>query len=140
MADCATLNRRTFLKENAMALARRRFLFLAGGAAAAPMLTWRAWAYPERPVRMIVPLSAGGPTDVFARLIAQKLFHSLGQQFYVEDIPGAGRNNGIRRQTATPSWSWPAATSSIRASTPRSRMILTKTSSQSPLRWPTWWR
>ncbi len=80
-----------------MALARRRFLFLAGGAAAAPMLTWRAWAYPERPVRMIVPLSAGGPTDVFARLIAQKLSDSLGKQFYVENIPGAGGNIGIGR-------------------------------------------
>jgi tripartite-type tricarboxylate transporter receptor subunit TctC len=97
MADCATLNRRTFLKENAMALARRRFLVLAGGAVAAPVIMRRGWAYPERPVRMIVPLSAGGPTDVFARLIAQKLSDSLGKQFYVENIPGAGGNIGIGR-------------------------------------------
>ena len=78
-----------------MALARRRFLFLAGGAVAAPVIMRRAWAYPERPVRMIVPLAAGGPTDVFARLIAQKLSDSLGKQFYVENIPGAGGNIGI---------------------------------------------
>src|SRR5258706_13167635 len=97
MADCATLNRRTFLKENAMALARRRFLFLAGGAAAAPMLTWRAWAYPERPVRMIVPLSAGGPTDGVARLIAQKFSDSPGNQVYVANIPGACGHIGRRR-------------------------------------------
>src|SRR5258706_4386846 len=46
---------------------------------------------------MIVPLSAGGPTDVFPRLIAQKLSDSLGKQFYVENIPGAGGNIGIGR-------------------------------------------
>jgi hypothetical protein len=44
---------------------------------------------------MIVPLAAGGPTDVFARLIAQKLSESTGKQFYVENIPGAGGNIGI---------------------------------------------
>jgi hypothetical protein len=44
---------------------------------------------------MIVALAAGGPTDVFARLIAQKLSDSTGKQFYVENIPGAGGNIGI---------------------------------------------
>jgi hypothetical protein len=75
-----------------MTLARRRFLSLAGGAVAAPILarSARPQAYPTRPVRMIVPLAAGGPTDVFARLIAQKLSDSTGKQFYVENIPGAG--------------------------------------------------
>jgi tripartite-type tricarboxylate transporter receptor subunit TctC len=82
-----------------MTLARRRFLSLAGGAVAAPVVTRPAWsqAYPTRPVRMIVPLAAGGPTDVFARLIAQKLTDSVGKQFYVENIPGAGGNIGIGR-------------------------------------------
>jgi len=82
-----------------MTLARRRFLSLARGALAAPILARSAWsqAYPTRPVRMIVPLAAGGPTDVFARLIAQKLSDSTGKQFYVENIPGAGGNIGIGR-------------------------------------------
>src|SRR5262245_589672 len=82
-----------------MTLARRRFLSLAGGAVAAPMLARSAssQAYPARPVRMIVPLAAGGPTDVFARLIAQKLSDSTGKQFYVENMPGAGGNIGMGR-------------------------------------------
>ena len=80
-----------------MALARRRFLFLAGGAVAAPVIMRRAWAYPERPVRMIVPLAAGGPTDVFARLIAQKMSEQTGKQFYVENVSGAGGNVGTAR-------------------------------------------
>src|SRR5262252_10448345 len=82
-----------------MTLARRRFLSLAGGAVAVPILarSTSSQAYPTRPVRMIVPLAAGGPTDVFARLIAQKLSDSLGKQFYVENIAGAGGNIGMGR-------------------------------------------
>ena len=49
-------------------------------------------SYPNRPVRVIVGFTAGGPTDVIARLIAQKLSESMGQQFYVENVPGAGGN------------------------------------------------
>jgi tripartite-type tricarboxylate transporter receptor subunit TctC len=51
-------------------------------------------AYPTRPVRVIVPFPAGGGTDILARLIAQKLSERLGQQFYVENIAGAGGSNG----------------------------------------------
>ena len=51
-------------------------------------------AYPTRAVRMIVPFAAGGPTDVIARVVAQKLSERLGQQFYVENLPGAGGNTG----------------------------------------------
>jgi tripartite-type tricarboxylate transporter receptor subunit TctC len=51
--------------------------------------------YPDHPVKVIVPFAAGGPTDVMARLIAQKLSESLKQQFYVEDHAGAGGNIGI---------------------------------------------
>lgn len=50
--------------------------------------------YPNRPVRMIVPFAAGGPGDVFARLIAQKLSEQLGRQFFVENRAGAGGNIG----------------------------------------------
>src|SRR5712692_820912 len=55
----------------------------------------RADTYPARPVRIIVPYAAGGPTDVIARIVAQKLSESVGQQFYVENLPGAGGNTGI---------------------------------------------
>jgi tripartite-type tricarboxylate transporter receptor subunit TctC len=80
-----------------MILQRRRFLFLTAGAAALPALggAVRAQAYPARPVRVIVPFSAGGPTDIFARIIAGNLSRSLGQQFYVENQPGAGGNLGM---------------------------------------------
>ena len=47
-----------------------------------------------RPVRVIVPFAAGGPTDIFARLIAQKLSERLRKQFYVENIAGASGNIG----------------------------------------------
>ena len=60
-----------------------------------------AQSYPVRPVRVIVPYSPGGPTDVCARLIAQKLSDRLGKQFYVEDIVGAGGNIGTGQAART---------------------------------------
>lgn len=50
--------------------------------------------YPAKPVRVIVPFAPGGPTDVCARLITEKLSERLGRQFYVENIVGAGGNIG----------------------------------------------
>src|SRR5262244_2778448 len=80
-----------------MKLSRRNFLHLAAGAAALPFAPHvaRAQAYPSRPVRVIVPYAPGGPTDILARLIAQKLSDHLGKQFYVENIGGAGGNVGM---------------------------------------------
>ena len=52
-------------------------------------------AYPSKPVRLIVPFAPAGPTDVFARLLAQKLSAKLGQQFFVENQAGAGGNLGM---------------------------------------------
>jgi len=82
-----------------MKLPRRQFLHLAVGAAALPAISRVAWAqaYPTRPVRVIVPYAPGGPTDVFGRLIAQKLSEQLGRQFFVENIGGAGGNIGMGR-------------------------------------------
>src|SRR6267154_659663 len=51
-------------------------------------------AYPNRPVRVIVPFAPGGVTDVMGRLLAQKLSDVMGQQFYVENHGGAGGNIG----------------------------------------------
>jgi tripartite-type tricarboxylate transporter receptor subunit TctC len=77
-----------------MGLQRRRFLQLASAAAALPTLpqSARAQAYPTRPVRLIVGFAPGGPTDVFARVIAQKLGENLGRQFYVDNITGGTGN------------------------------------------------
>jgi tripartite-type tricarboxylate transporter receptor subunit TctC len=84
---------------------RRQFLTLAGGALAGfavPRVT-QAQSYPARPVRVIVPFAPGGPTDVFARLTAQKLSEQLGKHFYVENLGGAGGNIGtVRAAQAAP--------------------------------------
>ena len=80
-----------------MKLPRRKFLYLA--ASAVPLYSIsriaRAQSYPARPVRVIVPYAPGGPTDVFSRLMAQKLSEQLGKQFYVENIGGGGGNVGM---------------------------------------------
>jgi tripartite-type tricarboxylate transporter receptor subunit TctC len=74
-------------------LPRRRFLHLAACAALPAMLRIaRAESYPSRPVRIIVGYAAGGPTDITARLIGQWLSERLGQQFVIENRPGAGSN------------------------------------------------
>ena len=75
-------------------LRRRQFLYLAAGVAALPAIPHiaRAQTYPTRPVRLIVGVAAGGGTDIVARLISQWLSERLGQQFIVENRPGAGSN------------------------------------------------
>jgi tripartite-type tricarboxylate transporter receptor subunit TctC len=79
-----------------MKLPRRQFLHLAAVVAALPPVSRFAWAqaYPARPVRIVVPFAAGGSTDITARLIGQWLSERLGQQFVVENRPGAGSNIG----------------------------------------------
>lgn len=73
---------------------RRRFLQLAGGAAVLPLLPRIAQAesYPNRPVRILVGFAAGGNFDLVARLLGQSLSERLGQQFVIENRPGAASN------------------------------------------------
>src|SRR6187200_216458 len=100
-----------------MRLSRRHILTLAGASFFAPSVASRARAQasPSRPVRVIAPVAAGGANDTTARLFAHKLSESLAQQFYVENIAGAGGYLGI-------------GTAARAASTPKSRTILRRTS------------
>jgi tripartite-type tricarboxylate transporter receptor subunit TctC len=77
-----------------MKLARRQFLQLATAAAALPAVSRIAFAqpYPTRPVHWIVAFTPGGSSDILARLMGQWLSDRLGQQFVIENRPGAGTN------------------------------------------------
>ena len=79
-----------------MKIARRGFLHLGAAAAALPVSAGMvlADAYPSRPVHMIAVIPTGLAPDVLARLVAEPLSHRLGQDFVVEDKPGAGGNVG----------------------------------------------
>src|SRR4029077_19857614 len=85
-----------FRKGTSMNLPRRQFLHLAAGAAALPAVSRLASAqtYPVRPVRIIVGFPAGNASDIIVRLMAQSLSERLGQQFIVENRPGAGGSIG----------------------------------------------
>jgi tripartite-type tricarboxylate transporter receptor subunit TctC len=87
-----------------MKLHRRKFLHFAAGAAALPAAQQAAFAqaYPVRAVRIVVPVAPGGANDVTARLIAQWLSERLGQQFFIENRPGAGTNVGTEAAIRSP--------------------------------------
>ena len=78
---------------------RRHFLHLAAGAAALPAVPHvaRAQSYPARTVTIIVPVAAGGTTDVAARIIGEYMSRLLSQQFIVENATGAGGTTGSTR-------------------------------------------
>src|SRR5688572_9839589 len=82
-----------------MKLPRRRFLHLATGAAALPALSKfaRAQTYPSRPITMIVPFGAGGPSDTIARILAEGMRASIGQPVVIENVPGASGTIGVGR-------------------------------------------
>jgi tripartite-type tricarboxylate transporter receptor subunit TctC len=83
---------------------RRKFLHLAAGATALSAVSRvaRAQAYPTRPARIIVPYPAGGFADISARLVGQWLSEQLGQQFVIENRPGAGGNIGTEVAVRAP--------------------------------------
>ena len=88
-----------------MKLPRRKFVHLVAGATALPAVSHFAWAqtYPTRPVHLVVGFPPGGGTDITARLIGQWLSERLGQQFVIENRPGAGSNiatEGVVRAAA----------------------------------------
>jgi tripartite-type tricarboxylate transporter receptor subunit TctC len=84
---------------------RRQFLHLAVGAASLPTVPRFAMAqvYPTRPITIIVPFAAGGPTDIVGRLLAERMQAALGQSVIVENSTGAGGTIGVGRVArATP--------------------------------------
>src|SRR6185503_13803339 len=96
--------RRRKMEGRAMKLPRREFLHLAAGAAALPAVSPVVWAqaYPSRPVRWIVAFAAGGPTDIVARIMGQHLSERLGQQFIIDNRPGAGGIVGTQAAINSP--------------------------------------
>jgi tripartite-type tricarboxylate transporter receptor subunit TctC len=75
-----------------MALSRRTLLALAGAPLLASPRNAAAQSYPDRPVRVVVGFPAGGSVDIFARIVAQSLSEQFGQQFVIENRPGASGN------------------------------------------------
>ena len=87
-----------------MKLSRRQSLHLSASAAAllfAPRLA-KAQVYPSRPVHLVVGFPPGGPTDIAARPMGQWLSERLGQQFVIENRPGAGSNIGTEAVVRAP--------------------------------------
>ena len=82
-----------------MKLLRRKFLHLVAAGASLPAMSRLAAArdYPSRPITMVVPFGAGGPSDVIARILAEGMHGSLGQPVVIENVPGASGTIGVGR-------------------------------------------
>jgi tripartite-type tricarboxylate transporter receptor subunit TctC len=85
-----------------VAVRRAVLLGLSCFAAVAVSSAALAQQYPNKPVKIIIPFPAGGVTDIAGRLIAQRLSEKLGQQFFVENIAGAGGNLGMAQAARSP--------------------------------------
>ena len=85
-----------------MKLPRRQILQLAAGAVALPAVSRFAWAqaYPSRPITMVVPFAAGGPTDTIARIMAERMRASLGQTVIIENVDRRGGHDRRRPRRA----------------------------------------
>ena len=84
-----------------MTIQRRRFLKLAAAAVALPSVA-RAQSYPSRPIAMIVPYAAGGPTDTIGRTVAEAMRADLGQTIVPENVGGAAGSTGMGRLARAP--------------------------------------
>jgi tripartite-type tricarboxylate transporter receptor subunit TctC len=82
-----------------MKLPRRKVLHLAAGAVALSGVSRSATAqtYPTRPITMVVPFAAGGPTDTLGRVVAEHMRLPLGQSVIIENVPGANGSIGVGR-------------------------------------------
>src|ERR671911_1581147 len=79
----------------------KKVTFLTAAAAALAAVSAQAQGnYPQRPVTLIVPFAAGGPTDVIARIVGDHMSRTLGQQLIVENVAGAGGTTGMTRVSA----------------------------------------
>lgn len=83
-------------------LNRRALVALAAFAACATVTAAHAQAFPNRPIRVVVPFPAGGGTDIIAREVTQKVTQSTGWVFVVENKPGAGGNLGVEAVAKSP--------------------------------------
>src|SRR5580692_4890823 len=89
------------MKQTSLGLSRRTAVFALPLIAAGLAPAARAQAkYPDRPVRVILPFGPGGVADVTARLVAQALSEKLGQNFFIENMPGAGGITAARAALA----------------------------------------
>src|SRR6188474_2293671 len=104
-APLATFPRNATMKKTGRRRMRSTIKLIAGvtlSVFAVGILPAAAASYPDHPVKIVVPFAPAGPTDVMARLIAQKLSDSLKQQFYIENHPGAGGNIGMTQVAKSP--------------------------------------
>jgi tripartite-type tricarboxylate transporter receptor subunit TctC len=88
-----TMSSRTWLRAGLQAVAGASALMFA-----TPVLA----VYPERPITLVVPFAAGGPTDIISRLMAEPMSRALGQQVIVENVVGAGGTVGVTRVAKAP--------------------------------------